>query len=427
MRLALVLFALSSLLLALAAPASAASLDPSFGRGGEADVASFPEYGLAEYATDFAADRDRRIYVLEERYSCLGDPCSTTTFVTRLGFDGKRDRTYGTDGRVELALGRDEAREIVVDRQGQPLVISSSGERRLNLLRLREDGTVDTSFGEGGSVALSCKCDWSTEFGVFPAERGRFLVISLLGDEAERGRKLFVTATIHRLDRSGRADRSFGEEGKAIVRVPNASSPGHLISLNGGGFAFTGEGGYHGGGSWVARVGARGNLDRRFLVHSRRSLRQLGGEELGVAELAGRRGNRFDLFGSLGTHGFMARLRPDGRVERAFGRRGLKRLPRPLSAVAFTAPGPILAIGPRVEPDGWFSESGIYTAWLDREGRILQPFVRGGRKLRWTTPWVETGRQGGRFPLIFDPGYGGLEGCRSYCPPHPSLFRFRPL
>lgn len=411
---------------ALAGPASAVPLDRSFGQWGSVSLWSEPDHDVREYARSFAVAPDGGIYLLQDRYPCQsrGRTCSLSVFLTRLHPDGSQDLAFAGDGRLELPAVQGEAESIAADTRGGALIASYEGGR-LVVRRVGSEGALDSSFGAGGRTSLPCLCGDPSVY-LLPQPKGRTLVAAMwtISGSARRHR-LNAAVVAYRLESNGTVDEDFGDQGVASVRIANATAPADPIPLAGGGIAFAGEEGYYGGGPWAARIGARGGFDRRAVSRLRVAVRaRLGKEEEtgSVGGLVRRPGGRLDLFGGGGAHGYVLRIRSNGRLDKSFWQRGRKRLPRPVTGVIATPSGRSFALSPSLERGGWYSEYGLFSTWLDPQDRSLGGFGKGGRSLRYRSAFGQLGLQGGR-PLYLDHGYPDA-GCRSYCPPSPRLFRF---
>jgi uncharacterized delta-60 repeat protein len=173
---ALALLALGGAATAAAAP-PAATLDPSFGNGGQA-FAPFPgsiPWSTNPPATAVAADGSLLLGIGET--------------VERLDPDGHLDQAFGKDGEVKLSPPSGDSFEIsglAVDSQGRVVAVGTSSHdseqrppssvygfeaaeltpKAARIVRLLPDGSPDPAFGEGGVV--------ETVFGLPapPAEKG---------------------------------------------------------------------------------------------------------------------------------------------------------------------------------------------------------------------------------------------------------------
>ncbi|HXR61386.1 MAG TPA: hypothetical protein VN732_08675 [Solirubrobacterales bacterium] len=413
--------------LSAVAPASAVPLDRSFGQGGSVSLWSEPDPYSREYARAFATAPDGGIYLLQDRYPCQfrGRTCTLSVSLARLDAAGSRDVTFAGDGQLELPAVQGVSQGMAVDRQGTVLVASYEGGR-IVVMRVDANGEVDTSFGAGGRASLPCLCH-DADIHVLPQPKGRILAVAMwtINGSGPSSRRTAAVA-VYRLRSDGTVDETYGEQGLASARIANATAPDHPTPLPGGGIAFAGEEGYYGGGPWVASLGPRGGFDRRVVRRLRVALRtRLGSkEETGsVGGLVSRPGGRLDLFGGGDARGFVVRIRPDGRLEKRFWRRGLKRLPRPVVRVVATPSGRSFALSPSLERGGFYSIYGLFSTWLDPQDRLLGGFGKGGRAMRYTSAFGQLALQGNSHPLFLDPGRPD-EGCRSDCQPSPRLFRF---
>lgn len=74
--------------------------------------------------------------------------------LARLNTDGSLDNTFGTDGKVVTDLDRsDNFGDAALQRDGKIVVVGTSNVNiELSLARYNSDGTLDTTFGNGGKI-----------------------------------------------------------------------------------------------------------------------------------------------------------------------------------------------------------------------------------------------------------------------------------
>ena len=298
------LFVLSVLLLPFALPrpalAAGGDLDTSFGGNGKVTT-SFPD---GAYANAVAIQTDGKIVAAGgtgvefalARYDANGaldatfgtDGKVTTGFtnggsanavaiqsdgkivaagisgeefaLARYDTGGALDPTFGTDGIVttDLSTGWDEAKGVAI--QGNGKIVAAGLAKPGNpwrpwfaLARYRSDGTLDTSFGDGGTVL--------TKFGV--SGEGRAIVL-------QPDHKIVVAGTngggfaLARYDSDGSLDPSFGKGGKVATLLPG-EAPGRAYAV-----ALQPDGKIVAAGSYdfylfaIARYKVHGGLDRTF-------------------------------------------------------------------------------------------------------------------------------------------------------------------
>jgi uncharacterized delta-60 repeat protein len=151
----------------------------------------------------------------------------TKLSVLRYQRDGALDTTFGTSGKVLVALGtngNDRANAIAVQDDGKIVVAGSSqqGTSGLDfaLLRFNADGTADAGFGNGGKV-----------FADFGSESDRAWALLLMpdqsivvGGETNTGNSAGgVDFALARFSASGALVAGFGTQGKVITPLKSAA------------------------------------------------------------------------------------------------------------------------------------------------------------------------------------------------------------
>jgi hypothetical protein len=74
--------------------------------------------------------------------------------------DGSADLSFGENGFVDLRIPRFYVGELALDEQGRILIAAQMKGRHFNegkelaLIRLRSDGKLDKSFGNGGIIRI---------------------------------------------------------------------------------------------------------------------------------------------------------------------------------------------------------------------------------------------------------------------------------
>ena len=146
--------------------------------------------------------------------------------LVRYDTDGALDTTFGTDGIVTTTLtsGRDEANAVAIQVNGKIVAAGFATPGNpwrpyFALARYRSDGTLDTPFGDGGTVL--------TPFGV----SGKARAIVLQPDHK------IVTAgsygggfALARYNPDGSLDTSFGKKGKVATLLPG-EAPGNAYAV----------------------------------------------------------------------------------------------------------------------------------------------------------------------------------------------------
>ncbi len=399
--------ALITLLLALCLPPVAAAspparLDPSLaGRGFLFTAAARTSPGPA--GSRVAEDSRGRLLTLSSAADEL--------LVARHLPGGRLDPSFGEHGIAHVALssgaaGRDDdeatAGALAIQPDGKILIGGSydpdliveggSGTPMLALARLRPDGGIDRSFG--GDAQREAPAG-----GVLERRGTNILAIAsqgnrvLVGGEAESGPAYVARYTAH-----GRLDRSFGR-GTGMAHFAHRQARGAVTAL----LALPHRGlyaaGYLGANFLLARLGRDGVPDPSFgragRVLTDPTRRPACGCSLAEG-LARDRHGRLLVSGTLLAHrptGYftpesvagaraiaLARYRPNGRLDRGFGRGGVART----------------RVGPRAAGRG---------IALQRDGRIVvagSSARRNGDRTRFTV--VRYRPNGGLDPSFFGDG-----------------------
>ena len=128
------------------------ALDSTFGGDGIVRIAYSPS---ADEASDVAIQSDGKIVIAGNILAG-----STLDFlIARLNADGSRDNSFGNAGVVTTPFGtlQDFARAVAIQPDGSIVAAgqaSATTATDFGLVRLRSDGTFDSSFGGGGSLIV---------------------------------------------------------------------------------------------------------------------------------------------------------------------------------------------------------------------------------------------------------------------------------
>jgi uncharacterized delta-60 repeat protein len=238
------------------------AVDTSFGGG----IVTTPVDIGEDYANAVAVQDDGKVIVAGSSATATG----TWVSLVRYQRDGSIDTSFGNSGKVITPVGskgNDSARAVAVQSDGKIVVAGSSEQAGTGLdfalLRYNANGTLDTSFGNGGKVV--------TDFGG-DSDRAWALLIQadnkiVVGGEANFGSATTgVDFALARYNADGSLDAGFGNGGK--VTTPLKSNAGTdvvralaLQTVDGEAriLAVGGEGDF-----LAARYSASGTLDASF-------------------------------------------------------------------------------------------------------------------------------------------------------------------
>jgi uncharacterized delta-60 repeat protein len=194
-------------------------LDSSFGGGDGIVRAEFSRF--LDRCNAIAIQPDGKIVAAGERSLAFtgGDFA-----VMRFNADGKLDTSFDGDGKqaIDFSSGLseelpDEAQRVVVQPDGK-IVVGGTAlhgppgfQRGFALARLNMDGSLDSSFGSGGTVLSTLPSSDSEAWGLALGSDGKLV---LAGGVV--GRRFALT----RFDSDGALDPTFGGDGLVTTRFP---------------------------------------------------------------------------------------------------------------------------------------------------------------------------------------------------------------
>ncbi|UHC20011.1 hypothetical protein LRS73_34140 (plasmid) [Methylobacterium currus] len=189
--------------------------------------------------------------------------------VVRYSADGSLDTSFGQSGKVTTPIGSTAtaaAWSIVPQSDGKILLGGYAWNGKtydFAIVRYNADGSLDTSFGQGGKVTTPIGSN-ATARSITIQSDGKIL---LGGDATVNGNQDFALA---RYNADGSLDASFGQGGKVTTHIDSASELGRSITIQAdgkillGGIGQTGSGSSAAYGSVLARYNADGSLDTGF-------------------------------------------------------------------------------------------------------------------------------------------------------------------
>jgi uncharacterized delta-60 repeat protein len=396
-------------------------LDRSYGNEGVASA--LPPSSPPGYVSwsRFADAPDGSAYLENTVVQC-GQTCTSTGVIYRLTSGGAFDSAFGGGGSLQLpSLPRGESEPseaVTVDSSGR-LLVGRVEAGALVVRRFTPGGSPDASFGSGGMTSLPCAECERTSVWLLPSSNGRVVVerqAELPARPAAFGSGLGGHVSLTRLTPGGWPERRFGDGGTATIDLGRRGYPGKGAVTPKGAILLGSVGCCSGNAPYLVRVSAKGRIDTKFGKAAGRSLARLSkqGETSSVVALLPRANGTIELLGNNGLgSGFDLRLRASG--DRAkFGHGGLKRLPFSVEAARLGSEGATFAVGR--------SGTGPYSAFrLLADGRVDPAFGRRGIAVPLSGSGYTLGTPSRGKVLIFD---AGTHECRGGCPPTPGVARF---
>ncbi|WKE64568.1 Ig-like domain-containing protein [Gallaecimonas kandeliae] len=208
----------ASVLAALASPAALAAIhgDPTI--GGSSFKMVTLDGGNGGFDSSFdVSDRvavDGAGRVLVVGYSTPAAEQNNVIDIERRLPDYSLDTSFGNGGKVQLSDANYSlsGAVVTVDNQGRILVAGFSNDNELRLYRLLADGSIDTSFGEGGETRFTLNNTAPDVTSILSDAQGRVYV----------GGRLYQSATGHdafiaRFGADGYLDTSFNSSGYQLL------------------------------------------------------------------------------------------------------------------------------------------------------------------------------------------------------------------
>jgi uncharacterized delta-60 repeat protein len=238
---------------------------------------------------------------------------------------GALDTTFGNGGKKTINFGGTDAARVVLVQPNGRIVVAGGGAAggSFCVVRLRTNGTLDTTFGSGGKRVVDFGGDNDSAYGGALQADGR---IVLAGDSNFR-------VAVVRLKSNGSLDASFEGDGKKLFSWGPIGRAQAVVVAPNGKLLIAGFSGPEGGNVQVARLNANGLLDKTFGVDGKAAV-DFGGDDFGLA-MARQADGRILVAGrSTAAGAVIARLRATGTLDPDFDGDGRVTLPGGGSASA---------------------------------------------------------------------------------------------
>jgi uncharacterized delta-60 repeat protein len=336
--------------------ASAALIpDNSFGIGGTAAV-SFS--GDSDILSGAAIEPDGKVVI-----AGLAGMGTGEVGVSRLNSDGSLDPTFSGDGKLTLPLDNEAGTpEVAVQPDGKIIIAADSGtelNQDFTATRLNSDGSLDTSFGTGGTSTADFNGQQDIVSSLVIQPDGKIVVAG----SANYGGPMQCVASVPamafaRLNANGSLDTSFGTGGKTTVTRTTcaAGDSGSVADI-----ALQSDGKIVAVGNWddakaaAIRLGSNGSLDASFGVSGKTILDPVSGHLYLATSVVVQPDGKLDIaansWGSIDS-ALVLRLNGDASVDDTFGDSGKTavnsggiNIPDGLSDIALQPDGTIVTVG----------------------------------------------------------------------------------
>jgi len=291
------------------------TLDTTFGSSGKV----IQTIGLSFYfGQSLAIQPDGKIL--------LGGHCSNGRnkdfCIARFNSDGTLDTTFGSSGIVIQPIGSDDDRgeSLAIQPDGKILLggaCSTVGNNDFCIARFNSDGSLDTTFGNGGKVIQNIGTGYSLAF----QPDGKIL----MGGFCSNGSN--YDFCIARFNSNGTLDNSFGTGGKVIQPIGSDDDRGESLAIQPDGKILLG-GSCKNGSNYdfcIARFNSNGTLDTSFGIGGK-VIRRIGSSLGYVHSLAIQPDGKILLGGHCNNASnidfCIARFNSDGSLNTSFGTGG---------------------------------------------------------------------------------------------------------
>ena len=228
---AIAIIALAILGLGVANPAFAqapGSLDPTFGTAGQVvtslGTAPSGEVNNVILIADGALQSNGDILLVAYMYTGIG--------VVRYLPSGALDKTFGTNGLSLTTFGNYTAQPagIALQSNGQ-IVVAASGADGFAVERLNTNGSLDTTFGTGGQVTTSFSGSEPTATAVLIQPNGKIVVAGYGETVTYHSEVMFPV--LARYNTNGTLDTTFGSGGTVVATGSDVATAVIGLDANG--------------------------------------------------------------------------------------------------------------------------------------------------------------------------------------------------
>jgi uncharacterized delta-60 repeat protein len=380
--------------------AQAGTLDPTFGRGGIATTPNTTTSCGQVVNCAMAIQSDGKIVVAGGAAASNGAP---ELALARYNTDGSLDSSFGHGGIVLFAENNGGPAFAVAIQTDGKIITAAPTSLRLDIFRYNTNGTLDTTFGNGGIVSTRAAglLVGSATGGIAVQPDGKILVAcgvllrflpdgqfdssfgtggvarSLTGTQTlallSTGKALVVSSSnfsagsAARYNSNGSLDKTFGVSGQA----PSFAQAAAIVTLSDGKFILAGtldssatpSGGAPPQAFVVTRYNSDGTIDTTFGTHGAvvtpfpgsafSAVAALAVEANGDIVAAGVTELKNPVFGQEPSDFALARYTPNGQLDTTFGNHGLVTTAfgtnggnaAAASALAIQSDGKIVAVG----------------------------------------------------------------------------------
>ena len=203
-------------------------LDSNFGEKG---MITTDFFGHGDFASNVAIQPDGRIIVVGS-IETDNDLDAVDFALARYKQDGSLDKSFGNGGKISTDFfgERDTASAVAIQPNGKILVVGSTRHRNspnFALVRYKENGSLDESFGDGGKVTTDFFGEFDEANDIALQPNGKIVVAGVARGEDTGA----VDYALARYNEDGSLDESFGDGGKVITNYMGCHTYGADLVL----------------------------------------------------------------------------------------------------------------------------------------------------------------------------------------------------
>jgi uncharacterized delta-60 repeat protein len=236
------------------------SLDPSFGNGGEV-ITDFTS--STDWLSRMAVQPDGKIVAVGDTHP------SHKAALARYNPDGTLDTTFGNGGKVvTVATVRESANGLLILPDGRIMISGSidlpnSHDTSFALLRFNSNGSVDPTFGNGGIATTNINIDDDYAYAIALQSDGKIVAAGRRGIQFYPTEQRKGNVALARYNPDGSLDTTFGNGGTVVNDFGQGleSYALQLLIQPDGKLVIAGESSYE---FLVARYNSNGTLDTTF-------------------------------------------------------------------------------------------------------------------------------------------------------------------
>lgn len=151
-------------------------------------------------------------------------------FIARFDRSGRLDTAFGKQGIISspVGSGNDRVQAIAIQPDGKVLVAGARHNGQdldTSVSRYLLDGSLDTSFGQGGIFRISMGVGNDMANALALGQNGNIVVVGTGHDDVGA-----IGFTVLRLSSAGALDTSFANSGKAVLRLGTGESQGQDVA-----------------------------------------------------------------------------------------------------------------------------------------------------------------------------------------------------